>query len=162
VTVGAAAGITDEKVKFLLAGDGPEFERITRRVEREGIRRVILPGYVADTTTLYNKADVLVNASMNEAEATSFSLLEGMGLGIPAAVSDTGGNPYVIEDEVNGLLFPDGDAGALRAALTRLRNDGALYARLREGARRVYRERFTVSGMVGQMEALYRELLQEK
>jgi glycosyltransferase involved in cell wall biosynthesis len=155
-----AAGILNKKsFTFILAGDGPEHPRIAQRIVNEGISNVTLPGFLPDTTALLNISFAQINASTDGAEATSLALLEGMSSGIPAVVSDTGGNPYVIEHEVNGLVVPERDPEALAKALTRLRDDPALYRRLSEGARRVYRERFTAERMVTDTEAVYAKLV---
>ena len=44
-------------------------------------------------------------------------------LGILAAVSRVGGNPYVIEDGVNGVLFPEKDGEAIARAILGCKND---------------------------------------
>ena len=58
------------------------------------------------------------------------ALLEGMSLGLPSVASDYGGNPWVIQDGENGLLFPTKDSQALADAMART---AALY-----GARRCW------------------------
>jgi glycosyltransferase involved in cell wall biosynthesis len=44
--------------------------------------------------------------------------------------SRAGGTPDIVEDGVNGLLVPPGDAGALAAAIESLLEDDALASRL--------------------------------
>jgi glycosyltransferase involved in cell wall biosynthesis len=58
-------------------------------------------------------------------------LLEGLAAGCPVAASRAGAIAEAIEDGVNGLLVPSGDAQALAAALKRLLEDAGLRARLR-------------------------------
>ena len=43
----------------------------------------------------------------------SLALLEGMSLGIPAVVSDFGGNPGVIKNGQNGYIVPKQNSKAL-------------------------------------------------
>ena len=59
--------------------------------------------------------------------------LEAMAVGRPVVATGTGGSGEYLRHEVNCLLVPRGDAGALRAAVERLAGDPALRARLREG-----------------------------
>jgi glycosyltransferase involved in cell wall biosynthesis len=59
-------------------------------------------------------------------------ILEALGLGIPVVASAAGGPSEILEDGVTGLLFPPGDAGALRDAVLRLMGDDGLRRRLRE------------------------------
>jgi glycosyltransferase involved in cell wall biosynthesis len=61
-----------------------------------------------------------------------------------------------VEDGVTGSLVPaPASAGALAAALARLRADGALRARLADGARRRFEERFTAERWARRMGDLY-------
>jgi glycosyltransferase involved in cell wall biosynthesis len=48
-----------------------------------------------------------------------------------------------VEDGINGLLVPPGDAGALRSALERLLGDAELRRRLGEAGRAIARERWS-------------------
>ena len=66
-----------------------------------------------------------------------------------------GGNPYMITEGVNGLLVPEKDAPAMADAVLRIMDDPELLKRLSDGARRLYREKFTARAMTEQLEALY-------
>ena len=87
------------------------------------------------------------------------ALLEGMSLGLPTIASDYGGNPYVIEDGVTGLIFPSRSAPALADAMERLmdapQERGALGARARE----VYEKRFTGEVFARATERIYLDIL---
>lgn len=146
---------------LLIAGDGPTRAHLEQRVAEEKITQARLLGFVENVEEIENLMDVQVNASYGT-EATSLALVQGMSLGVPAIATDYGGNPYVIAHEVNGLMVPQRDADALRDALLRLKQEPELYERLSEGARRRYRERFTVEDMTAQIEALYRSLHEDR
>lgn len=64
-----------------------------------------LLGFRSDVAALLSILDVQLNASYGT-EATSMALLEGMSLGLPSIVSDYGGNPWLVKDGDNGLIFP--------------------------------------------------------
>jgi glycosyltransferase involved in cell wall biosynthesis len=57
-------------------------------------------------------------------------LLEAMASGLPIVVSDVAGVPTLVQHEVNGLLVPPSDPGAIAAAVDRLIRDGDLRRRL--------------------------------
>lgn len=57
-------------------------------------------------------------------------LLEAMASGLPIVVSDVAGVPTLVQHEVNGLLVPPSDPGAIASALDRLIRDDDLRRRL--------------------------------
>ena len=143
------------RTRFLLLGNG------SCRAELEAAAAdlgdaVRFTGFVSDVEAYYAAMDLSLNCSWGT-EATSLALLEGMSLGLPAVVTDFGGNPGVIADGENGLLVPTRDAAAMAAAILRLENDPVLYARLSNGARRIFHEKFTAAAMTRQIENVYRE-----
>jgi glycosyltransferase involved in cell wall biosynthesis len=71
-----------------------------------------------------------------EIAASPLKLFETMACGLPVVASDLPAIRDVVRDGENGLLFAQGDAGALAAALRRLRDDPGLRARLGERGRR--------------------------
>ena len=99
-----------------------------------------------------------LNASYGT-EATSLSLLEGFSLGVPAIASDYGGNPYVVQDGVNGLVFGTRDVTGLSEALQKLMDDRALLAALGIRALSVYDQRFTARVYAENIESVYRKAL---
>ncbi|MBL8157222.1 MAG: glycosyltransferase, partial [Anaerolineae bacterium] len=66
-----------------------------------------------------------------------------MAAGRAVIASDLPGNAEVVQDGESALLVPAGDAGALGAAIRRLRDDPLLRERLAERARRLAFEQYT-------------------
>lgn len=79
---------------------------------------------------------------------------EGLMLGVPVIASRAGGLPEIVRHGVNGLLFPPGDAAALRRQVTRLLRRPALLDRLRQGITPVK----TVAAEARELLDLYRSL----
>lgn len=158
----AAKKVLDRGVKarFIIAGTGEALGRLRQLSLELGIDdNLCFAGFVEDVTPLMNITDIQVNASYGT-EATSLSLLEGMSLGIPAVVSDFGGNPGVITDGENGLITPQKDADALADALIRLCGDEACRTRMQEGAKKIFESKFRAEVMSRNIEAFYTEILQ--
>lgn len=104
---------------------------------------------------LLREADVFVLPSY--CEALPVGLLEAMAAGMPVVASRVGGIPDVIEDKVSGLLVDPGEPRALAQAIVAILSDDALRQRLREAAHREVK-RYSIEAVLGELEALYREL----
>ncbi len=150
-----------DAIKLLIAGTGSEERSLREYAKQHALSgRVVFCGFVDDVGGLMNSLDLQINASFGT-EATSMALLEGFSLGIPAIVSDFGGNPYVVENGVSGLIVPRQNPEALAQAILTLWKDPKLLHRLKEGAGRAYQEYFRVEIMTRQTEKYYREVLKK-
>jgi len=140
---------------FLIVGEGTERERLEKQAAESGIAgQVIFTGFCDDVAPYYGIMDLNLNCSWGT-ETSSLALSEGMSVGVPAVATTYGGNPYMITEGVNGLLVPEKDAPAMADAVLRIMDDPELLKRLSDGARRLYREKFTARAMTEQLEALY-------
>ena len=147
------------QVKLLIAGTGAYEETVRRKASELGLGgAVAFLGFVSDVSAVYGMLDAQLNASWGT-EATSLSLLEGMSAGLPAVVSDYGGNPYVIEHEKSGLVFKSRDSAALAGCIRRLARDRALLDRLGAGAAESYEARFTGGSFAKNIETVYTKAL---
>ncbi len=143
------------KAKFLIAGTGEEEENLRNRIKELKLEdSVKLLGFVDNVAELINITDVKVNCSFGT-EATSLSLLEGMSLGIPAVVTDFGGNPGVIKDGRNGFVVPIKNSDALAEKIITLINDEELYKKMQDECFKIYNEKFTAEVYAKNIENLY-------
>ncbi|MCL2576026.1 MAG: glycosyltransferase family 4 protein [Defluviitaleaceae bacterium] len=147
----------DPKVKFLLVGTGSEEAAMKKLAQVMELNNVIFTGFVPDVSEILNISHVQINASFSE--ATSLALLEGLSLGMPAIATDVGGNPFVINDGVNGVLFESKDYAALYKAIMDLKGNTAEYEHLSKRAKEIFNERFTASVHTQKVEDVYRKLL---
>lgn len=146
--------------KFYIAGTGSCEEKLKEKVRALNRQeQIIFTGFISDIDHLMAITDIQVNASYGT-EATSLALLEGMSLGIPAVVSDFGGNPGVIEDGVNGFVVPKRDAKSLADKIETLLKDDDTYGKMSDGARKIFRRTFTAAAMTRRTEDVYRSLIQ--
>ena len=152
---GVAAEFPD--VDLLLVGDGPLRPDLERLVAELGVAdRVNFMGIRSDVADVLRAADVFGLTSVSE--AASLTLLEAMATGLPVAVTAVGGNPEIVRDGVDGLLFPRGDAGGCTAALRKLLADPAYAKSLGASGRKRVRERYRLEQTVEAYHRLYREL----
>lgn len=146
---------------LVIAGTGAEEEALKSQAESLGIlEHVRFLGFVSDIQQVLGILDIQLNASFGT-EATSLALLEGMSLGIPAVVTDYGGNPGVIQNGRNGLLVPIKDPEALARAVSQVMEDPEAYAKMVHGAREIFQEKFTADIYAKNIEAVYHRLLRK-
>lgn len=149
------------KCKFFIAGTGSYEKHLKEKVlslKRE--KDIIFTGFLSDVDNLLRITDIQANASFGT-EATSLSLLEGMSLGIPAVVSDFGGNPGVIKDGENGIVVPQKNAERLAGAIEMILSDEGIYDKLSKGSKMIFAESFTARKMTEQTEQIYKSLMEE-
>lgn len=150
-------GRTDFKV--LVAGTGSFEREAARAVAESGVSDVVeLLGFRSDVAELLSILDAQLNASYGT-EATSLALLEGMSLGLPSIVSDYGGNPWLVTDGDNGLVFPTRDSQALSRCMERLMDEPETRKIMSRRALEVYRARFTGRAFAKNIENVYLETL---
>lgn len=153
----AEVAVRHPKAGLLLIGDGPEKGAIEAAVKKHGLAgRVMMPGFRDDVAAWLRAADVFCLAS--HSEGTSVSLIEAMSMGLPAVVTDVGGNPFVVEKDRTALVVPPADATALGAAMAALAGDPLLRARLGEAGSARFRKLFRMESMLGAYAAIYAEI----
>lgn len=145
------------QAKLIIAGTGSFEESIREKIRQLNLEKnVIMAGFVQNVSELMNVLDVNVNASFGT-EATSLALLEGMCLGLPAVVSDFGGNPGVITDGVNGYIFTSRDSRSMYEKL-KLLTDEKTAEQMRVNCKTEFDKRFRAEVMTRKIEELYAEL----
>lgn len=149
-------GVTN--AKLIIAGTGDYEDTIRRKIAELNLgENVVMAGFVKDVSGFMNILSVSVNASFGT-EATSLALLEGMSLGVPAVVSDFGGNPGVIEEGVNGYLFESKNSRQMYEKLKLALQNGIA---LKDMCKKVFEERFRAEIMTEKIQQVYRNLAKE-
>lgn len=157
----AAKMLKDEGVnaKFFIAGTGSYEEHLKEKVKELGLTdTVIFTGFITDVDKLMSITDIQANASYGT-EATSLALLEGMSIGVPAVVSDFGGNPGVIKDGENGFVVAKQNSAALKNGLQKLLQDKDLYGKMSQRSKEIFNATFTSRIMTKNTEDIYIETI---
>lgn len=116
---GALQQLDESDSLLLIAGSGPLEAELRQECSRLGItERVRFCGTSENILPLYRSADAFVLSS--EFEGLSSALLEAASMGLPAAVTDVGGNGEIVVEGATGYLVPAHDPVRLAAAMRRV------------------------------------------
>jgi glycosyltransferase involved in cell wall biosynthesis len=144
-----------------MVGDGPDRRRIEELASELGIvRDCLFTGYQEDVGPFFAAFDVFVLPSANE--GTPVTAIEALASGCPVVATRVGGVPDVVQDGEDGILIDPGSPEQLADALVRLAGDPELRARMGAAGRTRTLPRYAVSRLIGDVDALYRELLARK
>ena len=152
----AAKLLKDMPLKFIIAGNGPFEEKLHAFAKQHELDNCIFTGFLNDVAGVENISDFQINASYGT-ETSSLSILESMSLGIPAIVSDFGGNPHLITNGVNGYVVPQKNSDVLAGAILKILKIPENLAKMGKAALEIYNERFTADVMARNIEKVYDE-----
>ena len=96
----------------------------------------------------------------SRSEGLSCSIVEAMSAGLPAVVTDVGGNSELVIEGRTGHRVPCGDDARLAAHLGELCLDGDRRRRLGSQAHAHIRDHFSIDAMLDGYAAIYGELLE--
>lgn len=144
--------------RFLIVGKGSEEESLKELCKKYKLEEyLIFTGFVNDISDYMNITDINVNCSYGT-ETSSLALSEGMSLGIPAVVSDYGGNPYMVKNGKNGFIYSAHNSDALAKRIYLLAFSNTLYKRMSEESLIRFKNELNAKEMSRQTYALYERL----
>jgi len=113
--------------KLIIIGDGPEREKLELRSKKLEIESSIKFTGKIDKKLVnqYMQASDLFVLNTGY-EGLSHAIIEAMQAGLPIVTTDIGGNPELIENGKNGLLFAYNNTEQLRAAVLKIRKNPEL------------------------------------
>jgi glycosyltransferase involved in cell wall biosynthesis len=148
---------SDPSALFLIAGDGELREALEQTARDFGLAgRVRFLGWRRDLSTIYGASDVFLLTSRNE--GTPVALIESLAAAVPGVSTDVGGVRDVLSPG-GGVALPSGRAEDLAAAVAQFLSNPALSNTTGERGRASVVARYGIDRLVGDVDALYRELL---
>jgi len=149
---------THTPFKCLLIGEGPEKERLERKVADLGMDDcVVFTGNMApgDVVRYYLAADLFVFASTSETQG--MVLLEGMAGGCPVVAVRASGVYDVVKDGYNGFKVAESTDNWAEAVANLLEDDEQLS--VLSSNSRVFAENYSVEKITKKVAKLYRRVL---
>lgn len=146
--------------QLVIAGEGPEREKLLAEAERLGIEdRVHLPGFVAEPHKVIGLFDMFALSSLSE--QFPISVVEAMAAGLPVVAPRVGDIGAMVSSDNGPALVDPGDEAALAASLAKLANDPVTRKRMGQSNRQKAREEFDQKRMIERYKALYWGLMEK-
>jgi glycosyltransferase involved in cell wall biosynthesis len=136
--------------KCWIVGEGPARKiLVQRRAELDLSEVALFVGHQADIRPYLEAADIFVLPSFKE--GLPLSLVEAMAYGLPAVVTDVGGNAEVVVPGHNGFVVEPGSIEQLTDAIKRLLANGEERRKMGENGRRTAKQ-FDVDLLMSQLQ----------
>lgn len=147
-------------VKFLLVGGGEagykeHLERLVRSMNLAG--HVVFADASDNPISIMKAFDVGVLTSRSE--GLSNTLIEYGACGLPAVVTDVGGNREIVKDGETGFVVPEGGVDLLAHRILELLDAAPLRARFGENARKFVFKEFDQDSIIDSYDRFYERLL---
>jgi glycosyltransferase involved in cell wall biosynthesis len=120
--------------------------------------QVGMTGFVDEPADAMRALDVVVHAS-TQPEPFGLVIAEAMACGRPVIATAAGGAAEIVDDGVDALTVPPGDAEALADVIARLAGDAALRARLGAAGRAKAERLFDRARLAAEVAPVYRRLV---
>jgi L-malate glycosyltransferase len=147
-----------EKVKFRLAGNGPEMESLQKLIIQNKLsEKFELIGHVQNMEEFYRTLDIYINTSMHE--GMPVTLLEAMSHGLAVVVPEIGGFKELLLNDVDGILVKSRNVECFANAITRLIRNKKKTRLMGIMAKRKIELKYSSIGMVWNYCNLYRAIL---
>ena len=149
------------KAKFLILGTGSEEGKLKEKVKQLKLEdKIIFTGFIKNVQDFVNIFDVQVNCSFGT-EATSLALLEGMSIGVPAVVTDFGGNPGVITNGENGYIVPIKSPKETAESIEKILTNNQTKEYMKKKSLEIFQNKFTVQVYTKNIQDFYEKVEEE-
>lgn len=147
---------------IVIAGSGPERDRLRAQAAELGLKNVIFAGQITDheKVALLRRCRALVLPSHLRSEAFGMVLVEAAMHGRPLVSCEIGtGTSFVNAHEETGIVVPPEDPAALARAMTTLLRDGNLATAMGRAARDRYERLFSGPALGRAYAEVFREAM---
>ncbi|MEO6517761.1 MAG: glycosyltransferase [Pseudoxanthomonas sp.] len=143
---------------LFLIGQGPLHADIQQQVAAAGLgRAVTLLGMRPDIESVLPALDI--GLLVSSTEGMSNAILEMAACGLPVIATAVGGNPSLVQADVNGMLVPACQPDLLAQAMLSLALAPEQRRRLGQAARSRIERDFSLTAMVDSFDQTYQQLL---
>jgi len=145
----------DSRFVYVIVGDGSYLNEYKKHCGEEIANgKVFLLGIRRDVKEILKDSDIFLFATYNENH--SLALLEAVNMKCAALVTNVGGNPEIIKNEVSGLLIPSRNSQAIVDGLLKL-GDNKMRKEYSENAYLSAKKKFSVENTYGKLDQIFRK-----
>lgn len=149
----------NNKITFLIYGDGPERQNLELRIKQLGLEtNIIFAGWKNDLENIYNSIDLLLLPS--EEESFPQAALEAMSFGIPVMAADVGGVSELVENKKTGFLIKSREPEPFAEAILSLGEDRYCYNHFSENSKARAAD-FTLEKMINSIDGIYERFIRK-
>ena len=154
VKVAAEVNRHEKNVRFELAGEGPEFGKLSGQIRESGLEEIFsLKGFVEDMEKFYLGLDLYISTSLHE--GFPMSVLEAMSHGLPIVAPVEGGIREAVADGSEGFLIEGRDPEQFAQKCLELYRNRDLRDRIGAASSERVRREFSIDAMAGKYYELY-------
>ena len=152
----------EQKLRLTIVGDGnqrDELESLAQQLKIDHVTNfvgAVLHEHVPD---YLNQMDIYVAASRLDSESFGVAVLEASACELPVVVSDAGGLPEVVQDQVTGYIASKENVAATADAIVKLIQSKSDRQRLGAAGRKLVLERYVWQENVDLMRSTYDQIL---
>lgn len=148
--------INNEKIKYLVCGDGPLKEKYDEYIKEHNLQnRIKMLGYRKDIPNILNISDVYIMPSYRE--GLSRAMMEAMCYGLPVIASRIRGNTDLLGNQEGGILCDPSNTQEFTEAIKNLYSNKQL---MEQYAKRniEYVKNFDMQVVLKQLDEIYEEM----
>jgi glycosyltransferase involved in cell wall biosynthesis len=155
--IDAAAPLTDLPVR--IAGTGEQRETLEADLARRGLDHIQFVGF-QNGEKLWDlvRGSICTLLPSEWYENCPLAVLESLACARPVIGADIGGIPEIVDDSVDGWLFPSGDEAALREALVWMQTHRSEAVEMGQQGREKIEEQFSPARHYQQVREVYAEV----
>jgi glycosyltransferase involved in cell wall biosynthesis len=145
-----------KNVYFLIAGEGPERNRMEMICKEKGIEKdVRFTGHIYNKNLLkaFSCADIFVLPTYSE--AMPMVILEALAAGLPIISTPIGAIPDIIKDGINGFLIEPNSPKQLAEKILLLLHNEEIKKRIGKANSQLAKEEYDVKVILNKLEQLY-------
>jgi len=140
--------------RFLVAGDGPEKEKLINLSKKLGLNgKLFFLGKINQIIPFLKILNIGVLPS--HSESLSNAVIEYMAAGLPVVCTNTGGSKEMITNGVNGYIVPPGDSKKMATAIEKLLQNNEMFKKMSEYNKKRVDRLFSLKTFIREYQEFY-------